>query len=279
MNTPAIFLVDNGSLRPQATLALRDLATRLSARTDKVIEAVSLLHSHKLEPEQLGGVPATIVKRRMRELIREGVSQFIVLPLFLGPSLAITDYLPSIVDELRQSHPDLSVFVANPVAGADVEHPEPRLSIILEEHLLSIGAEDPDVCLALVDHGTPIRPVNHLRDSVARQLSERLGKAVQPCSMERRQGLEYAFNDPLLENLIDLENCSGRKLLLAMFFLLPGRHAGEGGDVSEIADGLLQAGAFESIRTSPLLGEHPLLLDILADRLEQVIERRFNRQS
>jgi hypothetical protein len=56
-----------------------------------------------------------------------------------------------------------------------------------------------------------------------------------------------------------------------MFFLLPGRHAGAGGDVAEIAEGLIGQGAFEWIEASPLLGEHPGLLDILEARLRAVL--------
>lgn len=271
MPTPAIFLVDNGSLRPQATFALRDLATRLSQQTGEVIEAVSLLHSHKIPAEGLDGVPATIVKRRMRELIKAGQREFVILPLFLGPSLAITDYLPSVVDELRQEQPELQVKMAAPIAGDDVGQPEARLSQILADHVQPFIDEGHEVKVALVDHGTPIKPVNALRNAVARQLADRLGLPVQPCSMERRQGAEYAFNDPLLENLAGAEGYKGSHLVLAMFFLLPGRHAGQGGDVAEIADGLIHRGDFQSIQVSPLLGEHPLLLEILSDLLDRVL--------
>ena len=100
MITPIVFLVDNGSLRPQVTFFLRSLADALAKRTVLRIEAVSLLHSHKIAADKLNGVPATIVKRRLRECLAAGQRDFIFLPLFLGPSLAVTDYLPQIVDEL-----------------------------------------------------------------------------------------------------------------------------------------------------------------------------------
>lgn len=270
MNTPAIFLVDNGSLRPEATFALRALAKAVSERVARPVEAVSLLHSHKIDAEELDGAPATIVKRRMREWIAEGQTDFIVLPLFLGPSLAITDYLPKVVEELREATPELSVEIAEPLAGPDVENPDLRLARILKDHLGGLLANAPDASLALIDHGTPIKPVNRLRDAVACQLSSEIGRPVQPCSMERRQGPSYAFNEPLLEKLGPSE-ASSKRLLLGMFFLLPGRHAGEGGDVACIARELKREGTFDEITMSPLLGEHPLLIDILADRLGAVL--------
>mgnify|MGYP005856279245 CR=1 FL=1 len=267
MPNPAIFLVDNGSLRSAATFALRRLAETLSWKTGERIEAVSLLHSHKIPDEQLHGQPATIVKRRMRELIREGRREFVILPLFLGPSLAITEYLPSIVGELRQDSADLVVKIADPVAGGNVEQPDTRLSQMLADHMRPYIDDGRGRTLALVDHGTPIKPVNVLRDAVARQLAVQCGQSVQPCSMERRAGPEYAFNDPLLENLAGVEGYRDSHLVLAMFFLLPGRHAGEGGDVADIADGMVRQGDFRSIQICPLLGEHPALLEVLSDRL------------
>mgnify|MGYP007000219328 CR=1 len=72
MSAPIVFLVDNGSLRPQATLILRSLADALAERTVLSVEAVSLLHSHKIAADKLNGVSATIVKRRLRECLATG---------------------------------------------------------------------------------------------------------------------------------------------------------------------------------------------------------------
>ncbi|MGB0409931.1 MAG: sirohydrochlorin chelatase [Opitutales bacterium] len=273
MTIPAIFLVDNGSLRAEATLALRRLAAEMSVREGIRIEAVSLLHSHKISSDKLGGKPATIVKRRMRELIAAGQRDFVILPLFLGPSLAITDYLPNVMKELRLLTPDLRVRIAEPLAGPDVARPDGRLAMILSQHLLPFLEQEPGSSVALIDHGTPIEPVNTLRNAVAAQLAQQLGRAVQPCSMERRDGPEYAFNEPLLENLgaVDRGRGKGGQLTLAMFFLLPGRHAGAGGDVAAIADGLIQRGSYDAVKMTPLLAESPRLQEILSDRLRAVL--------
>lgn len=273
MTAPAVFLIDNGSLRPEATLWLRCLAEALATRTGQSVQAVSLLHAHKVPADQLGGQPATIVKRRLRECLQAGQRDFICLPLFLGPSLAISEYLPEVIEGLRAEYPDLRVRMASVLCGADPDRPDPRLAQMLAAQVLALQAE-PDTKVALVDHGTPIAAVNRVRSAVARQLAGELGAAVatvQACSMERREGEAYAFNEPLLESLGGLEDFRGGRLILAMFFLLPGRHAGSGGDVAEIAAGLVGEGAFEQIETTPLLGEHPGLLDLLEERLREVL--------
>ena len=274
--SPEIYLIDNGSLRPQATFALRSLAADLSERAGVRVQAVSLLHSHKIAAEDLGGVPATIVKRRMRAALAEGCRQFVFLPLFLGPSRAITDYLPEVIEELRQESGEFETVVAQTLCGESALEPDVRLAQLLADHVRqqieSTGTQRPMV--TLVDHGTPAKIVNTLRNSVAGQLAELLGDEVAgvvASSMERREGPEYEFNEPLLERLDQLESGSATELIVAMFFLLPGRHAGEGGDVAEICDGLRERSSYNSIYTTSLLGEHSGLVEILADRLSGAI--------
>jgi sirohydrochlorin ferrochelatase len=275
MTTPIVFLVDNGSLRPQATIGLRCLAEGLSERTALRVEAVSLLHSHKIAADKLNGVPATIVKRRLRECLVAGHHEFVCLPLFLGPSLAIADYLPQVVDELSGEYPKLKVRIAPVLAGEDFDAPDPRLAQMLADQIRALRPS-PSMKVALVDHGTPIIEVNRVRNAVARQLSGELGlPLVLPCSMERREGGAYSFNDPLLERLGSVEDFAGGRLILAMFFLLPGRHAGEGGDIAEICEGLIAEGTFEQIQNTALLGEHPMLLEILEDRLRETISGKI----
>ncbi len=273
MPEPDVYLIDNGSLRPAATFALRELAASLSRLSGRLVEPVSLLHSHKIPGEDLNGEPATILKRRMREAIADGQRGFILLPLFLGPSRAISEYIPEVIASVRPPDGDLGVVVADPVCGASVREPDKRLSIILRDQVDAAGIPSAGLppAVALVDHGTPAPEVNLLRNAVAADLEVLLeGRyaGVTAASMERRDGPEYAFNEPLLERLHSRMPGMAEDLVVAMFFLLPGRHAGEGGDVVEICRGLEASGSFKRVVLSGLAGEHPLLLDILKDRLE-----------
>ena len=93
--------------------------------------------------------------------------------------------------------------------------------------------------------------------------------------MERRDGAQYDFNEPLLERIGKIAVGGSGDLVLAMFFLLPGRHAGAGGDVAEICQGLLDAGQFRRIRQTPLLGSHLKIVEILNDRLAAVLTTEF----
>jgi sirohydrochlorin ferrochelatase len=275
--SPYIFLIDNGSLRADSVFALRGLAAQLSERVGLKVEPVSLLHSSKVPASELGGVAARVVKPTLRRLIATGAREFVFVPLFLGPSRAITDYLPELIAEARVSAPDLQVVVADTLAGVDLTAPDMRLAEMLADNvrltMQAAGLSHPRV--ALVDHGTPAEVVNQVRNAVAGQLAVLLQTevaAVAACSMERREGSEYDFNEPLLERIAQLDGWASADVIVALFFLLPGRHAGAGGDVAEICDGLIAHHTLRSTVRTPLLGEHPQLVDILVDRLRAVLD-------
>ena len=129
-----------------------------------MVQPVSLLHSHKVAAELLGGRPATILIRALRAAAKVGKRRFIILPLFLGPSRAIIDYVPEVVGEVQRDYPDLVVQLAEPLAGEDVEAPDPRLAELLAiavERVLEPGMRS-SAKVALVDHAAPLCAGKHL---------------------------------------------------------------------------------------------------------------------
>ncbi len=81
-----IVLLDNGSLQPAASLSLRRLAGELGQRLGRRVDAVSLLHSSKIDAERLGGEPAETWRRYLKAALASGVERALVVPLFFGPS-------------------------------------------------------------------------------------------------------------------------------------------------------------------------------------------------
>ena len=118
-------------------------------------------------------------------------------------------------------------------------------------------------------NGSPARVVIDVRNALAKQLGALLGPAftVSPASMERREGAEYDFGEPLLECLLRSSGWNAGEVIVAMQFLLPGRHAGPDGDVARICR-TAEAASNGTLCTTMtgLVAEHPLLVDILADR-------------
>ena len=270
--SPLTLLVDNGSLQPAATLALRRLAAQLGARLKQPVEPVSLLHSSGIDPQLLNSRPAEILFPALERWLNEGQNNFLILPLFFGPSQALTVYIPDSLSRLRNKFPSLRVVV-----GPHLHTPDDnRLARILAEQVRAELKDEktPPVRVALVDHGSPLAQVTDVRDELARQLAVELGSLVadvSPCSMERRPEPAYNFCDPLLSNLLATRPWSQSRVIVAMQFLLPGRHAGPNGDVAEICRAA--EATHPDLRTAmtKLVAEHPLLIDILADRWRSTV--------
>ncbi len=250
-----ILLVDNGSYEPAATLALRGLAQEVSKLIGQPVLPVSTMHSTKIDPALLGGQPAVIFEGTVQQAKLDGIDELVVLPLFIGPSRAITEYLPKVFADAQPGKMKLSI--REPLFG-------PELISMLIDNLKSTGWIKGSGTVYLCDHGSPIPEVTRCRNFFASAIRTELGlkdDELIACSMERRDGPEYDFNKPLLEDA--LQQAKGEAVIL-MLFLLPGRHAGADGDVATIA----KEHAPEGLRwkLSPLLGTHPALASLLQKR-------------
>jgi sirohydrochlorin ferrochelatase len=266
--TPAILLVDNGSLEPAAILSLRAIAQRLAAALNRTVEPVSLLHSSAVPADQLGGTAAEILEPALERRLRAGMTDFLVVPLFFGPSGALTDYLPRRVAALREKFPQLRVRMAAPLVDPG-DPADQRLAAIMEDRVRAVLAGSP-AAVILVDHGSPQRAVAAARDHVATQLRALLGPAVRgvvAASMERRPGPEYAFADPLLAAAFDQPGFDTGSVVVALLFISPGRHAGGNGDVAQICAAARERHPGLHPVMTELVGSHPGLISILVDRV------------
>jgi sirohydrochlorin ferrochelatase len=201
MTAPLILLVDNGSLEPAATLGLRELAGKLAAKVGQPVEPVSLLHSSGIDPALLEGRRAEILFPSLERRLASGQNEFVVLPLFFGPSRALTDYLPENLARIREKFPALRLRVAAPLHAPG----DDRLARILADQVLAALAEFPSEHVVVVDHGSPVATVTAVRNELAEQVGRLLGSRVTrvaPASMERRPGPEYDFCNPLLADLL-----------------------------------------------------------------------------
>ncbi|MCP1304195.1 MAG: cobalamin biosynthesis protein CbiX [Halomonas sp.] len=270
----AIFLVDNGSLRPQATHSLRRVAAALSETLGETVQAASLLHSNKIPAEEVDGIPAITLGPAAERSAEAGATEIIVLPFFFGPSKALTGYLPERMAALQARFLNVSVRVAQPLVD-ELGNNDLRLAALLADHVRAQLPDRQAARVTLVDHGSPLPEVTAVRNRLAGQLSALLAddvRCVAAASMERRDGDEYRFNEPLLERLLDTPEFSSGHVVLAMLFLSPGRHAGEGGDIAEICAAAEQRHPGLRVRPTALVGEHPAIVDILATRLRQALD-------
>ncbi|MGE6608521.1 sirohydrochlorin chelatase [Halomonas sp. NPDC076908] len=270
----AIFLVDNGSLRAQATLNLRHVAALLSEHIGETVQAASLLHSNKIPAKEVEGIPAITLGPAVERSAEQGVTEIVVVPFFFGPSKALTDYLPERMATMQARFPHVKVRIAQPLVD-ELGNNDLRLANLLAGNVRDKLRAGTQPHVALVDHGSPIPEVTAVRNRLAGQLSVLLGDevaCVAAASMERREGDEYRFNEPLLEKLLALPEFNSGPVILAMLFLSPGRHAGEGGDIAEICAAAEERHSALQVVTTTLVGEHPCIVDILATRLRQALD-------
>lgn len=267
---PTYLLIDNGSKKAEATLALRKLAANLVEKTGKTIYPVSLQHADAIDTAELENIPAATFTSFLHKHLQQGERKFIVIPLFFGESRALTSFIPQQIAELENEFGRFEVKVA------DVIYPlvkgEPRLADIVYDHIQSVAHNNTAQTknIVLVDHGSPVAKITEVRKQVAKRLQVLLGKdfSLGQAVMERREGAAYDFNGDLLVNWLNEKAEKGAEhVIVAMLFFLPGRHAGECGDIEEICSGVMKNYPKLRISITPLISEHKILLSILEDRV------------
>ena len=273
---PVILLTDNGSIQPDATLQLRDLAAKLGLQTGHTIHPVSLQHAGRIPAESLNNLPAQVFTEFMKQQLIEGNKDFVLLPIFFGQSRALTKYIPDEVASLKNQFGDFQINIA------DVIYPLPKgedlLCEIIYEHITST-AKNENLALknvVLVDHGSPIPQVTNVRKHLVESVQKKLSDSchLEQAVMERREGSEYDFNGDLLENWLTQKAQAGEKsAIVVLLFFLAGRHAGKDGDIVEICDKVMQEYPELKIAISPLISAHPKFLSILQSRLDDILKQ------
>jgi hypothetical protein len=274
MSDETCYLIsDNGSYRPDATLSLRRLADRLGSRIGEIVHPVSLLHSTRISPDKLDGTAAEIFEPFVISKLKEGIRRFHVIPLFFGPSAAILEYMPQRVEVLRASWPDLEVRISPCLVNPEDSGDE-RVAKILIDHIYAarLRRKFKTPSIALVDHGAPRIKVTEVRDHLAKQVRNLLPESdfpeVRACSMERRDGDKYAFNEPLLERVMGSEGFD-REVIVSMLFASPGRHAGPAGDVAGICEEAAKVHLELVWQMTELVASHEGILDVLFSRFTE----------
>lgn len=272
-NEPVCLLMDFGSLFAEAFLGLRIIAAQLSKSSQREIIPISLFYSNTIDVAKLNNQPAEIFELKIKSLALEGRFNILILPLFFGPSRALSIYLPKCISEVKKTYSRLNIHIAPCLVQTENDSNCSFANIlangifrVIEKKELSKPA------VILVDHGTPVIKVNEVRNFLARQLKDLLKNKIRiltPASMERREGSEYSFNDPLLKDQLRKHKFNEGDVIISMLFFLPGRHAGLDGDITRIC---LEAEKRESnLRThlTELVGANQKLITLLKKRLDQ----------
>lgn len=255
-----IALIDNGSLAPAAHRQLRAIAGALAQRCGVQVHAVSWKHSDRIPPETLGGAPAWALEPFVRAMVALGQAEFVFVPFFLSAQGAIGSALRADLERLRTElgQFDFTFTTGLAESGALTAIAVDRIRAVIATRSL----RTPPVLV--VDHGGPSPASAELRDRAAAEIRRQLGGEVSRVTAASMEG----SHPPLLADSLRDDSFADRDVLVAPLFLLPGRHAGPGGDIESIC------------RLSPtechladLIGTHPLALDALAAALQHTLSQ------
>ncbi|CAH0492568.1 unnamed protein product [Peronospora farinosa] len=284
-----VMLVNIGSLRAEPYLDLRQISFRLSRSIGQPVVPCSFRFSNRVDPNELNGLEAKTFGMVLTDHLAtrgDNASDVVVLPLFFGKSSTLTEFLPKTINKVwAAATPTPSMPLTVRVGGClvDQENAEDtRVAQILLERILAVvdlKTVTDDVNVLVVDHGTPNRDVNEARELVAQALRGLLQryehvKLVDTACMERREGAEYDFNDPLLAQALDYYTVKTGIVVCAIMFLSNGRHAGEKGDIEEIIEDVRARHPGVDVCVTEALGTHELLSEIMQDRYRTVLAKK-----
>jgi len=283
-----VALIDNGSLRAEATLSLRRLAADLTKLSEASglpmhVEAVSARFADRVPERELDGRPAEILPGWLQRVSAESPgSRVLLLPLLVGPATTLTKTMPSAARAVSGLEVEIApslVFLC-PALAAPGASGVSEVAGILVDRLAELprslaGTEETrPLQILLCDHGSPVERVASAREAVRKELSKQLGMSVTGCCMERREGPDYDFNGPLLEDVLP-SLPQGARVAVALLFLQEGKHAGAGGDIATIVAGVQEKRPDLQILTTPVMAGHPSLLKLLLQRSEQGVPLRL----
>jgi sirohydrochlorin ferrochelatase len=264
-----IALVDNGSLDPAAHRNLRAAAQAISDEAGHPIEAVSWRHSGRIPAAELGGRNVFVLRPWMRARLAAGEREFVFVPFLICADGAIASAIRADLEAFRRENGPFEFSFTEGLAGPGRVG---ELASIVGARLretVQAGALRRPACI-LVDHGGPARASAALRDEIAEKVREDLGSeatAIAAASMESPAGEAFAFNRPLLEDLLGAPGFDRGDVVVAPLFLSPGRHAGDGGDIARIVRGAEAKNPGLRCHLTGLVGTHPLAAVVLARRL------------
>jgi len=269
---PDFILVDNGSLRPEAYLNLKRIAAGISAATGEVVYAAPLLHANKIDPDLVGGKRVRTFAPLAKGLIAAGQSELVAVPLFFGPSGALTSYLPERIQTMKDEiESPFCIHILRSLVDAGGASVEGIGSLLLDHFEQALAGVTGRVSVVLVDHGSPKAEVAAVRNRVGAWLEKRIQDRVHAfsvASMERRAGEAYDFNEPMLEGVMKRPGFQNSSVIVLPLFLSPGRHAGPGGDIESIARASRKPNCEGELHFAALVGEHAGLIELLSERVK-----------
>lgn len=253
-----VALIDNGSLEPAAQRNLRAVAAALSLRAGVPVRAVSWKHSDRIPATELDDTPAWTLDAFLRSFVALGQREFVFVPFFISAQGAIGSALRCDIEELQRTLGGFDFRFTDGLAARGII---PTIAAArIRETVRAHALVEPSVIV--VDHGGPSPASAQLRDTLANEIAAELGREIGPLAAASMEGV----HPPLLAEQLRAAGFADRTVVIAPLFLSPGRHAGDGGDITQIC-----AASGRRCLVTGLVGTHPLAIDALAAALQPAL--------
>jgi sirohydrochlorin cobaltochelatase len=246
----SILLIGHGSLRPNSGAAMIRLAARLRENGAAPLVAAGFLNYSR---------PA--LAESIDRLRRRGATAIIAQPYLLVPGYISSTVLPRAMAGLRAAIPELTMIQAEPLGA------HPALAALVRLRADAAGASRHSALLVAA-HGSPDPAASAPVEAVAAMLrAEGAYAAVETCYL--------GLNPPDIPSAIAAQVAAGRRHIVVTPFLLQlGGHAAE--DLPAIVAAARQSHPAAQICCAEHLGYHPLLAEVIADRVADLLRNLDN---
>ena len=240
--------------------------------------AVSLAHSDRIPIGKLNGQPVPLLEPFLDTLADSTrLKKIYVIPLLMVNGGAIYTKLSESIKSFRTGNPNKIVALGDTLVNRLESGPVSIPAIIargVESEIRRVGLDGPEVLI--VDHGSPFPVAAGVRDWVASEVEMLLPKgtaqSVLGASMERRDGAQYEFNEPLLEHALeDCANRGVRDVLVAKMLIQPGKHSGKKGDIDQIIDSVSDQRSRMRVHIVRQIFQQKDLVLLLTNRLKKLV--------
>ena len=266
-----VALIDNGSLEPAAHRNLRAVADAVAANSGVKVHAVSWKHSDRISADALDGTAAWCLPAFIGAMRALGHQSFLFIPFFLSAQGAVGSALRRDLENLQVAA-GTDRFEFGFTEGLAAHGVIPA---IVADRIRATKAELKLVCppVIVVDHGGPSPTSGSLRDTIAAAVRTLLGSEISALTAASMEGEDHPHNLPLLADQLAQPGFNHGDVDVAPLFLSPGRHAGPGGDLAEIATAAEDHVAGTALRChfTALVGHHPLALEALTRALRHAL--------
>nr|WP_296772134.1 sirohydrochlorin chelatase [Rhodococcus sp. (in: high G+C Gram-positive bacteria)] len=193
------------------------------------------------------------------QVAADGVRSAIMVPLLLGKAFHARVDLPGLIDAARIRHPHLELTQSQ-VLGDDR-----RLIDVVRTRIIETGVDvdDPSVGIALAAVGSSDPSANQrMRALAERVLVGTRWAAAVTC-------FATAQNPGPADCLARIADLGARTIVLAPWFLAPGL----------LTDRILAAVGDDTVTVAEVIGDHPLVADVVSSRYDAALSNLSTRRS